>query len=137
MSAEPQREPSEHMERTLGISGFEFDGEAAAAGRLQVSDGIKQPFGIVHGGAFAALAESVTSRATYTAVGPESVAMGQVNETTFLRPVTEGVVEATATARHRGRTSWVWDVDMRDGEGRLCAVSRLIIAVRPRPDGDG
>ena len=63
---------------------------------------------------------------------PENIALGQSNETTFLRPATEGVVEAVATARHRGRTSWVWDVEMSDSSGRLCALTRMLIAVRPK-----
>lgn len=128
-------EPETHLEETLGIAGFEFDGETEARGRMPVGDPIKQPFGIVHGGALAALAESVCSRATYAAVGPESIAMGQANETTFLRPITEGEVVAVATARHRGRTSWVWDVEMSDAEGRLCALTRMLIAVRSMPGG--
>jgi uncharacterized protein (TIGR00369 family) len=114
---------------TLGIEGYEFDGEATASMRLPVRDGIKQPFGIVHGGAFAALAETVCSRATYDAVAPK-LALGQANETIFIRAVRSGVVEARARALHRGGTSWVWDVEMRDADGRLCATSRLIIAVR-------
>jgi uncharacterized protein (TIGR00369 family) len=134
MPARPPQ-PDTHLEETLGIGGFEFDGDVTARGTMPVGDAIKQPFGIVHGGAFASLAESVCSRATYEAVGPESIAMGQANETTFLRPVTEGAVEAVATARHRGRTSWVWDVEMSDSEGRLCALTRMLIAVRPMPGG--
>lgn len=134
MPARPP-EPETHLEETLGIGGFVFDGAATARGRLPVSDAIKQPFGIVHGGAFAALAESVCSRATYMTVGPEDIAMGQATETTFLRPVTEGEIAAVATARHRGRTSWVWDVEMSDSEGRLCALTRMLIAVRPMPSG--
>jgi 1,4-dihydroxy-2-naphthoyl-CoA hydrolase len=127
--------PDTHLDETLGIEGFEYDGEATARGRMPVTDAIKQPFGIVHGGAFATLAESVCSRATYESVGPENVAMGQSNETTFLRPATAGEVTAVATARHRGRTSWVWDVEMSDSEGRLCALTRMLIAVRPMPGG--
>jgi 1,4-dihydroxy-2-naphthoyl-CoA hydrolase len=113
----------------LGFQGFEFDGEAAATLRMPVHDGVKQPFGIVHGGAFAALAETVCSRATYDAVAPK-LALGQANETVFMRAVRSGTVEARARAIHRGGTSWVWDVEMRDDEERLCASSRLIIAVR-------
>jgi 1,4-dihydroxy-2-naphthoyl-CoA hydrolase len=133
MPARPPQ-PATHLDETLGLTDFEFDGEATAHGRMPVADSIKQPFGIVHGGALAALAESVCSRATYEAVGPENMAMGQSNDTTFLRPVTEGVVEAVARARHRGRTSWVWDVEMSDSQGRLCALSRTLIAVRPMPE---
>ncbi len=122
--------PEESLERTLGLEGFSVAEDGVARGRMAVTDRIKQPFGIVHGGAYASLAESVTSRATYEAVGPERGAFGQSNQTTFLRPVSAGTIEAVARARHRGRTSWVWDVEMRDAEGRLCAISRLIIAVR-------
>lgn len=128
-------EPTTTLDTTLGFSGYEFDGEATARARLPVSDAVRQPLGIVHGGAYAALAESLCSRATYDAVGPASVALGQSNATSFLRPTSAGTVEAVATARHRGRTSWVWDVEMCDGEGRLLALSRLTIAVRSMPEG--
>lgn len=53
------------------------------------------------------------------------------NYTNFLRPITDGVIHAEAVRRHRGRTSWMWDVAITDDEGRLCAVSRMTIAVRP------
>jgi len=59
--------------------------------------------------------------------------LGLANPTRFLRPVMGGVVEAEARRRHAGRTTWVWDVEMRDDQGRLCASSRVTIAVRDRP----
>lgn len=131
-----QRPPAEStLPAVLGIEGYEREAEDHVRARMDVTDTVRQPFGIVHGGALAALAETITSRATFEAVGPEMIAMGQTNETTFLRPISDGVVEAVARARHRGRTSWVWDVDLTDGEGRLCAVSRMVIAVRPMPEG--
>jgi uncharacterized protein (TIGR00369 family) len=55
------------------------------------------------------------------------------NQTSFLRPITAGTIHAEARCRHRGRTTWVWDVDFTDDEGRLCALSRVTIAVRPIP----
>jgi len=129
------QQPRTTLDATLGFEGYEFDGEASARARLPVTDAIRQPYGIVHGGAYAALAESLCSRATFDTVGPENIALGQSNETSFLRPTSAGTVNAVATARHRGRTSWVWDVEMSDGEGRLLALSRLTIAVRPMPEG--
>jgi 1,4-dihydroxy-2-naphthoyl-CoA hydrolase len=129
MAAELDLVPEGNLVDVLGFEGFEFDGEATATLRMPVRDGVKQPFGIVHGGAFAALAETVCSRATYDVVAPK-LALGQANETVFMRAVRSGTVEARARALHRGGSSWVWDVEMRDGEGRLCASSRLIIAVR-------
>jgi len=51
-----------------------------------------------------------------------------------VRPFTEGHVNAHARTRHRGRTTWIWDVELSDDQGRLCALVRMTIAVRPRPD---
>jgi uncharacterized protein (TIGR00369 family) len=62
-----------------------------------------------------------------------SVAMGLSNATSFLRPITQGTVHAHARRVHRGRTTWIWDVDIRDDAGRLCAMTRMTIAVRPAP----
>jgi uncharacterized protein (TIGR00369 family) len=53
------------------------------------------------------------------------------NHSTFLRPIGQGTIHAVARRRHRGRTTWVWDVELTDDEERLCAVSRVTIAVRP------
>ena len=61
--------------------------------------------------------------------------MGLSNSTSFLRPITEGVVHARASAIHRGRTTWVWDVRFSDDAGRSCAVTRMTIAVRAVPAG--
>ena len=56
--------------------------------------------------------------------------MGLSNQTSFLRPVTEGSINAVARARHRGRTTWVWEVELTDDDGRLCALTRVTVAVR-------
>lgn len=108
--------------------------EQHARGSVAVRREIMQPWGIVHGGVFATIAESLASWATASAVAPEGqAALGLANNTSFLRPVGGGTIRALATRRHRGRTTWVWDVDMSDDEGRLCATSRVTIAVRPLP----
>jgi uncharacterized protein (TIGR00369 family) len=57
--------------------------------------------------------------------------MGLSNQTSFLRPVTDGHVHASARAVHRGRTTWVWEVALSDDQERLCALSRVTVAVRP------
>jgi 1,4-dihydroxy-2-naphthoyl-CoA hydrolase len=68
------------------------------------------------------------------AVAPAgNLAVGQSNSTTFLRPITSGSVHAAGTPRHRGRTTWVWDVEFTDDGGRVCALSRVTLAVRPAP----
>ena len=127
------------VERTLdGTIGFEVleVGEERARGRVPVSDRVKQPFGLVHGGIHAAIAESLASMATFMAVRSEGmIAVGLSNHTSFIRPVLEGHVNGEARRRHRGRTTWLWEVELTDDEGRLCALSRVTMAVRPAPDG--
>jgi len=116
----------------IGIEWIDLDPDGARA-RIPVEKRHLQPFGIVHGGVYATLAESLCSAATHHAVRADGmVAMGQANDTTFLRPVSAGTINATATARHRGRTTWVWDVELSDDQGRVCALSRMTIAVRPQ-----
>jgi 1,4-dihydroxy-2-naphthoyl-CoA hydrolase len=100
--------------------------------QIEVTDDIRQPVGLVHGGVFAAMAESMCSAATWLAVrGDGMAAMGQSNSATFIRPITTGHVHATARPRHRGRTTWVWDVEIADDDDRLCAMVRMTVAVRP------
>ena len=99
--------------------------------RAEVSDRIRQPYGIVHGGAYSAIAESICSSATALAVMAEGkVAMGQANSATFLRPISDGHVNATARRRHGGRSTWIWDVEITDDSDRLCALVRMTVAVR-------
>ena len=127
---------AQRMGQTLdGTLGFELTeaGEEIARGHFEVTDAVRQPMGIVHGGAYAAMAETLASATTYLHVQPERIAVGLSNSTSFMRPVSEGIVRAEARRRHRGRTTWIWDVDFTDGEGRLCASSRVTMAVRPRP----
>jgi 1,4-dihydroxy-2-naphthoyl-CoA hydrolase len=91
-----------------------------------------QPFGLVHGGVFAAIAETLASIGTFVGVHEEGMqAMGLSNSTSFLRPILAGTIHATARPIHRGRTTWLWDVDITDDEDRLCATTRMTIAVRP------
>jgi 1,4-dihydroxy-2-naphthoyl-CoA hydrolase len=112
-------------------------GEGRARARVAVREELKQPLGLVHGGVYAALAESLATIATARAVGADGrVAVGMSNQTSFLRPITGGVIHALAVAKHRGRTTWVWEVEMADDAGALCVLTRMTIAVRP-PDGGG
>ncbi len=118
----------------LGITGYEHPEDGLARARLPVTKRILQPYGIVHGGAYSTLAETIVSRATWEVVRPELLALGQSNDATFLRPVSRGEIAAESRALHQGRTTWVWDTEMRDDEGRACAIVRTTIAVRPAPD---
>ena len=102
--------------------------------QVAVRDELRQPFGLVHGGVLAALSETMASLGTLAVVVPQgNAAMGSSNHTSFMRPITEGTIHARATRRHRGRTTWIWDVEISDDAGRLCALTRMTIAVRPLP----
>ena len=105
--------------------------DAEVTARVAVRDELKQPAGLVHGGVFASIAESIASMATWLAVQPDGrTAQGLSNQTSFLRPILDGTIHAVARRRHRGRTTWVWEVDITDDQGRLCALVRMTIAVR-------
>jgi uncharacterized protein (TIGR00369 family) len=123
--------PDQSFDALLGVRHFDI-GEDSARSELAVRRELLQPWGLVHGGVYASIAESLASWATALAVFPSGhVALGQANSTYFLRPIREGTIHALATRRHRGRTTWVWDVDVTDDAGRLCASSRVTVAVRP------
>ena len=99
--------------------------------RVAVRDELKQPGGLVHGGVFASIAESIASIATWVAVHDEGrSAQGLSNQTSFLRPILDGTIHAVGRRRHRGRTTWVWEVEISDDQERLCALVRMTIAVR-------
>jgi 1,4-dihydroxy-2-naphthoyl-CoA hydrolase len=123
------------FDRLYGLELLAFSDTEVRA-QVQVREELKQPAGLVHGGVYASIAESMTSLATALAVLEQGqMAMGLSNNTSFLRPVTEGVVHAVATRVHRGRTTWVWDVRFSDDAEHTCAVTRMTIAVRPAPPG--
>ena len=125
---------TEGFDALVGLTITEL-GDGLVRGYVPVRDDLKQPYGLVHGGVFAAIAESLASLATAAAVAADDrQAMGQANQTSFLRPITAGTIHGTARARHRGRTTWVWDVEVKDDAGRLCALTRMTVAVRARRD---
>jgi 1,4-dihydroxy-2-naphthoyl-CoA hydrolase len=129
--AEDPRGLLSHFDVLLGTEWLDDDPEGARV-RVPMRDDLRQPVGLLHGGVISSLIESVCSRATALAVLEEGMmAMGQSIEVNFLRPITEGHAEVRAKARHRGRTTWVWEAEVRDAEERLCALAQMTIAVRP------
>jgi 1,4-dihydroxy-2-naphthoyl-CoA hydrolase len=123
------------LDGTLGIEVTEVTADVIS-GRMPVEDRIRQPYGIVHGGAMTAIAESLASMGTARGVFAEgNVAMGQEINASFMRPISAGHVNARARVRRRGRTAWNWEVEIVDDDGRLCALLRATIAVREAPSG--
>ena len=121
------------FDELLGTEWLDDDPDHARV-RVELRDELRQPVGLLHGGVISSLVESICSRATALAVLPGGmIAMGQSISVNFIRPVTEGAAEVHAHARHRGRTTWVWDAEVRDSRDRLCALAQMTIAVRPLP----
>jgi uncharacterized protein (TIGR00369 family) len=134
VNEDAQVKPS-HFDDLIGTEWLSHDPEDARV-RLSMREELAQPFGLMHGGVLSTLVESVCSWATAGAVYKDGMAaMGQSIDVSFVRPVTEGSVEVRAKARHRGRTTWIWEAEVRNEEGKLCALARMTIAVRPRPEG--
>ena len=96
--------------------GLELDEvtDEVVRGHVAVVDHVLQPVGLVHGGVHAAVAEALASVGTNVGVVPEGkIGLGQSNNSSFLRPMSEGTIHATARRRHRGRTTWIWDASAR------------------------
>ncbi|HEY4827699.1 MAG TPA: PaaI family thioesterase [Solirubrobacteraceae bacterium] len=108
-------------------------GEELARGHVQVRDELKQLDGLLHGGVYAALADALAVRGTASGVASQGkLAVGLTTHTSVIHPIGAGAIHATALRRHRGRTTWVWEVEIADGRGQVCAVARVTVAVRDR-----
>jgi uncharacterized domain 1 len=117
---------------TIGIELIELTPSRVVA-TMDVDQRTRQPFGILHGGASAALAETVASLGAMANVDRQVfVAVGLEINANHVRAKTEGVVTATATPIHIGRTTHVWDIRIVDEHERLVCVSRCTLAIRPR-----
>jgi len=127
------RGPHSHFDALVGTQWLDDDPDHARV-RVELRDELRQPVGLMHGGVMSTLVESICSRATALVVlGEGMAAMGQSISVSFIRPITAGHAEVRARARHRGRTTWVWDAEVVDAEERLCALAQMTIAVRPIP----
>lgn len=135
LEAEIEDVGQSNFDTTIGTEWISLD-PADARARVAMRDELRQPYGILHGGVYSSLIESLCSYSTATAVWEDgNIAMGQAIEVSFVRPVTKGHAEARAVAKHRGKTTWVWHAEVVDDDGKLCAVAKMTMAVRQRPEG--
>ena len=102
-------------------------------GTMPVDARTKQPFGLLHGGASVALAESLGSLAGNLCIEASEMAVGLDINANHVRAVTAGIVTGTARALHLGRSTQVWEIRIEDERARLVCISRLTLAVVPRP----
>ena len=116
----------------LGIEIVELSRERVVA-TMPVDDRTRQPFGLLHGGASIALAETVASFGAHVHIDRDRYsAVGLEINSNHLRAKTEGVVRATATPIHLGRATQVWSIEIADEQGRLVCLSRCTMAIVER-----
>ncbi|XZF15543.1 hotdog fold thioesterase [Chitinophagaceae bacterium MMS25-I14] len=108
-------------------------GDLYLVASMPVDHRTHQPYGLLHGGASAALAETVGSVASSLCIDTEKqICVGIEINCNHVRGKKEGLVSAKATALHIGATSHVWDIRITDEAGKLICVSRLTVAVLPK-----
>jgi len=117
---------------TLDISVLEMTPERVVLS-LPVGPAVHQPFGILHGGVSALLAESAASMGGALNVGDDKAVVGIELNASHLRPLTEGDLIATATPVRVGRTVQVWNVDLHEQDGRQICAARCTLSVIDRP----
>lgn len=116
----------------LGIEMEELSRERVVA-TMPVDDRTRQPFGLLHGGASIALAETVASFGAAVLIDREQfVAVGLEINGNHLRAKTEGMVRAVGVPVHVGRSTQVWSIEITDEEGRLVCISRCTMAIVER-----
>ncbi len=112
----------------LGIEFVEV-GDDYLVARVPVTERTRQPFGLLHGGVSVTLAETLGSCGAFYSCAPGHQAVGLDINANHLRGVKDGWVTGTARAVHIGRSTQVWQIDMRDDAGRMTCVSRITMAV--------
>ena len=108
-------------------------GDEHVRGTMPVDERTRQPFGLLHGGASVALAESLGSLAANLVLDVDKeMAVGLDINANHVRSATSGIVTGTARAIHLGRSTQVWEIRIEDEQGNLICISRLTMAVVPR-----
>lgn len=113
------------LDRTIGLVFTRVEADRVCA-EVPVSPGLLQPYGLVHGGVYAAIVETVASTgAALSAMSRGQTTVGLENATSFLRATRDGTLHASGTPLHRGGRTQVWTVEIRDDEGREVANGRV------------
>ena len=118
----------------LGIVFTEL-GPDFVRGTMPVDTRTHQPYGLLHGGASVLLAETLGSSAGNLCVEADALCVGIEINANHVRGVREGLVTGTARPLHVGRQTQVWEIRIEDERARLVCISRLTLAVIPRPAG--
>ena len=120
------------MGEFIGIR-FSEVGDNYLKATMPVDDHTRQPYGLLHGGASVALAETLGSVAAAMVIDPEKfICVGQEINANHVRGVKTGLVTGTTTALHIGSSSHVWEIKIYDEQQRLVCVSRITMAILER-----
>ena len=123
------------IHESLGIRILEYTPDRVVL-EMDVNARVHQPFGLLHGGASAVIAESAASMGAYLNCDPETeFTVGIDLNISHLRATRDGTVTATATPIRKGRSIHVWGIEIVDQDGKKVAVSRCTLAVRKIPTG--
>lgn len=116
--------PTAPFDKLVGLEYTSLTPEGVSA-TLTVTENLLQPNGIVHGGVYCSVVESVASVSAYVwranVLGEESAVVGVNNNTDFLRAISTGTLTATSTPIHRGRRQQLWLVTIADDQNRTIA----------------
>lgn len=112
----------------LGIE-FTDIGENSLTATVPVDERTVQPFGLLHGGISATLAETLGSAAAMLHCGENQIPVGTELNISHLKPIKSGRAIATATPLHLGKQRQVWQIEQKDEAGNLCAVARLSVTL--------
>ncbi len=126
LNAAAQATLSAHLGMRFSAIGDDF-----LSATMPVDARTRQPFGLLHGGASAALAETLGSVAANLCCAADQRAVGLEINANHLRAVRSGVVTGTARALHLGRSTQVWEIRIEDDAGKLTCIARLTCALVP------
>jgi uncharacterized protein (TIGR00369 family) len=128
--------PLSPLDRFVGLRYVEATGSKVVAA-WTATDQHHQPYGLVHGGVYASVVETLASMGSALWLGDRGSVVGVANSTDFFRGASTGDMTSTATPIHQGRTQQVWLVETRDAGGRLMARGQLRVQHLPPAPSPG
>lgn len=127
--------PKNHIGALLGIEFTEVGADYLVA-TMPVDERTHQPAGILHGGASVVLAETLGSIASYMCINPDKhIAVGLEVNANHIRPVSSGLVKGICKPLHIGAKTHLWEIKLYTDKGKMNCVSRLTVAILPKPQG--
>ncbi|RZJ82267.1 MAG: hotdog fold thioesterase [Flavobacterium sp.] len=125
--------PKNHIGAVLGIE-FTAISDDSISATMPVDERTHQPAGILHGGASVVLAETLGSIASYMCINPDKhIAVGLEVNANHLRPVSSGFVTGICKPIHIGGKTHIWEIKIYNDKGKMSCVSRLTVAILPKP----